>query len=276
MFILAMSAAGVTAAGCNSSNDDQRFSRKGEVCQTTADCESGLSCVPRSSGSNGICVKGEFKIAQTAKECAIIECHDSVDCCPTPPSNCASLDQQCKQSPGSFACDDFNRLCRCDGSRYACESGRCRPACKTNTDCGIGSCIEGKCVECEDDGQCRNGTVCNSGRCVPPCTSDTECPSFNRCSEGRCVDSGCSSDRECVAATKNVEAKCTDKKCVVPCQTDLECGNPQEYRFYSCIKNQCVYVGCESDKECQLYLGQSAVPGTKHEIVCRDRVTEGE
>jgi hypothetical protein len=120
--------------------------------------------------------------------------------------------------------------------------------------------------------------VCAHNQCVPPCTTDSECPSFNRCSEGKCVDAGCSSDRECVAATKNVEAVCKDKKCVVPCQTDLECGNPQEYRFYSCIRNQCIYVGCESDKECQLYLGQSFNPGTgqKHEIVCRDRVAPEE
>ena len=63
--------------------------------------------------------------------------------------------------------------------------------------------------------------------------------------------------------------------CVVPCQSDLECGNPEEYTFYSCIQNQCIYVGCQTDKECQLYLGGGAQPGGKHQqIVCRDKAAK--
>jgi len=94
---------------------------------------------------------------------------------------------------------------------------------------------------------------------VKGCTLDSECPSFNRCQSGQCVEGTCKSDRECVAATGSVEAKCnaTTQKCTVPCQTDLECGSSQDYNFYSCISNECVYTGCDSDKECELYFQRS-------------------
>ena len=277
--IAALAAASFAATGCNSSsNNDPRKSKKGEVCETTSDCADQLSCVPRATaGGGGVCVQGEFKVAPTAKECAVIQCQQPVDCCPTPPPSCVSYDQQCKQ--GSMtACDEYNRYCKCDGAKFACNNGACSAQCQTNTDCFGGTCSNGACIQCQDDSGCTNGNVCSSsGQCVPPCQTDTDCPSFNRCDTGKCVDSGCASDRECIAATKNVTATCAkDKTCVVPCDTDLECGNPEEYKFYSCIKSQCVYVGCASDKECQLYLqGQSGQTGTTHgQIVCRDKATQ--
>jgi len=88
------------------------------------------------------------------------------------------------------------------------------------------------------------------------------------------VESGCQTDRECIAATRNVEATCgKDGKCVVACQTDLECGNPKDYSFYSCISGQCTYVGCASDKECELYMGSSGT-GSQGRVVCRDKVAK--
>ena len=272
------------AAGCKSTSSsvDVRKSSKGEVCQTTNDCADGLDCVPRANQPGGLCVKGEFNVAPTAKECAVIDCAAPVDCCPATPAgiDCTNLNTQCQQfGPTSSYCSEYKTYCACDGSRYTCTAGACSSVCQTATDCGGGSfqCTGGKCVQCSTDSQCTGGNVCSAaGACVPPCKSDTDCSSFNRCTTGHCTATGgCQSDRECIASTKNVTATCgKDGTCVVPCQTDLECGNPEEYRFFSCISNQCIYVGCATDKECQLYLGASTGGGTKHQqIVCRDKKT---
>jgi hypothetical protein len=271
------------AAGCKSTSTtvDARKSSKGEVCQTTNDCADGLDCVPRANDPGGLCVKGEFNVAPTAKECAVIECAQPVDCCPVTPAgiDCTTLNSECQQGgPTSSFCSEYKTYCACDGSKYACTNGSCQSICQTPTDCGGGTfqCNAGKCVECTADNQCTGGDVCSdTGACVPPCKTDTDCSAFNRCSSGHCsATGGCATDRECIASTKNVTATCAkDGTCVVPCQSDLECGNPEEYRFFSCIANQCIYVGCGSDKECQLYLGTNVGPGgTKHtQIVCRDK-----
>jgi hypothetical protein len=39
-----------------------------------------------------------------------------------------------------------------------------------------------------------------------------------------------------------------------------------------CLKNECTYVGCQSDKECQIYLGTTG--NGKLQVVCRDKVAK--
>jgi hypothetical protein len=73
---------------------------------------------------------------------------------------------------------------------------------------------------------------------------------------------------ECIAVTQNVQATCGDSKCSVPCQTDLECGNPMSYNFLACVSGTCVNVGCESDEQCRIMMGLS--PGSNIEAECRD------
>lgn len=270
--------AAVVAACSSKTEAGPRKSRKGEVCQTTQDCDGSLSCVPKGGTSGlGICVQGEFKVAKTAKECVVIQCTKAKDCCPTLPSSCTQLDADCKQGITS-ACTQYDRLCVCDEDKFRCEKNKCTSVCSDDADCGgVSKCVDGECVQCEADDDCDRvnpGAICSSGACVQPCKADTECALFSRCSKGRCVEGGCETNRECVAATDNVEALCQNKKCVVPCQTDLECGNPTDYKFFSCIDKQCVYVGCESDKECQFYVGNSGtpIPGSKPpQIACKDK-----
>lgn len=246
-----------------------RGARKGEACQTTNDCAPGLACVPGSSGV-GVCVLGVFSVTQTAKECAITECTQAADCCGPPPSNCTSLLQQCESQqqldagPGTTpSCTLYDAQCKCDATRRDCENNKCVTKCTSNTECtssGAGRiCAGGKCVQCGSDTDCGSGSLkCVSGKCQPPCEGDGDCPGFQRCLGGQCQEGACQTNRECVAATRNVESTCgTDGKCIVPCTTDLECGNPRNFRFFSCVAGQCLYLGCESDKDCRLMLEPS-------------------
>jgi len=276
--------------GCKSS-DDVRTSRKGEACQTTNDCSGGLSCVPVPGESIGVCVTSQFNISTTAKECKIIQCSAPEDCCaaqPAPSPTCVALKNECADAgAGSVYCSDYQSECpvtTCDASHYACNSGSCQYQCNTDSDCGGSEhCSGGQCVQCAQDSDCASGDTCDTtnGTCQPPCASDGDCPAFNRCNNGQCQESGCQTDRECVAATRNVEAKCDSSQnggtCIIPCQTDLECGNPKDYNFYSCVNSQCVYVGCQSDKDCELYLtggsdsGLSSSLGVNEHVECVDK-----
>jgi len=278
-----------------------RLARKGEACQSTADCAPGLACLPASVGG-GQCVLGAFTVAQTAKECALIECTVGADCCGPPPSNCQSLLESCAQlqdagaQPPIQACINYQNQCVCDGSKRDCEQGKCVVKCANDTECGSGVnrlCAGGKCVQCGKDSDCGSSGQfqCVNGSCKGPCEGDGDCPGFERCLAGKCTPGACQTNRECIAATRNVEATCgTDGKCIVPCTTDLECGNPKNFRFFSCVNNQCLYLGCESDKDCRLLLegaigsssGTSGTSGTsgssggssgssKTHIVCREK-----
>ena len=262
-----------------------RLARKGEACQTTNDCAAGLACLPQ--GNASVCVLAAFKVAQTAKECALIECKAPSDCCPTPPSSCPSYKQACDEartagSPEPIsACTYYEANCVCDTAQRDCEEGKCVIKCVNDSTCSIagsgGKCVGGKCAACASDSDCGEGSElsCVNGKCQPPCQGDGDCEGFDRCVEGKCVESGCQTTRECIAATRNVEATCgTDGKCIVPCQTDLECGNPKGYSFYSCVEGQCLYMGCESDKDCRLLLtgptGSGSLDDDEH-VVCRDK-----
>lgn len=272
--------------GCGDDEPAARVSQKGEACQVTNDCAGGLACAPIPGGAGGVCTVGSFRIEQTARECALIECTSAADCCGTPPSSCPNLLNLCAADAGSSsttACQQYDALCKCDTTKTDCEQNKCVNKCSTDAECTSSSagrkCAGGKCVQCAGDSECSNGQQCLSGTCQSPCQTDGDCAGFNRCNAGKCIESGCQTDRECVASTRNVEATCgTDGKCIVPCQTDLECGNPKSYSFFSCLQNQCVYTGCQTDKDCRLLLTGPSDSGTlpsKQHVVCRDKTAPG-
>lgn len=67
--------------------------------------------------------------------------------------------------------------------------------CKSSEDCagqeGFGKiCVEGRCQECAQDADCREGFVCRTNKCVPKpqCQADADCPSGQRCENERCVE----------------------------------------------------------------------------------------
>jgi hypothetical protein len=300
--------AGALVASSNSGCGDEdptagvpaRLARKGEACQTTNDCAVGLACLPSPSTNGGVCVLGVFNVTQTAKECAIVECQQARDCCELAPSaGCESLKQSCEDYDAGLggspnACSQYQQLCVCDPAKRDCELGKCVVKCTDDSMCsgngGGGKCLGGKCAQCASDDDCggsRGELICLSGKCQVPCQGDGDCPNFDRCLQGKCIAGGCQTNRECISATRNVEATCgMDGRCIIPCQTDLECGNPKGYSFYSCVGGQCLYMGCESDKDCRLLLGGSLSSGSsgtsgttssggtlgpKQHVVCRDK-----
>lgn len=281
MLVLALAfVLGASSNGC--SDDDlapSRVSRRGEACQVTSDCADGLSCLPIPGGAGGLCVTGVFRIEPTGKECAIVECAVDSDCCATSPTDCAQLLALCRADaglPSADACDSYERLCTCDRGLRACSFGKCISKCSDDFECTSSAsgrrCAGGTCVGCAFEEDCPPGQPCLNGKCTPPCAADGDCTGFDRCVEGKCLPSGCLTDRECVASTRKVDARCgTNGRCIVPCQTDLECDNPTAYSFFACIRNECTYVGCESDKDCRLLLAGDGGLVSKQHVVCRER-----
>jgi len=258
-----------------------RTSRRGEACRITADCSDGLACAPIPGGAGGQCVTGDFHVRPTRKDCTVVECSTASDCCDESlAAGCANLRDQCAvQGPSSSACAQYHVHCGCENRTVDCQNDRCVFRCSSDKECtsaGAGRhCTGGTCVHCTLDTDCTDGRQCVNGGCQPRCTNDGDCGGFDRCVAGRCIGSGCQADRECVAATRNVDARCgTDGKCIVPCETDLECGSPTSYAFFSCIDKECKYVGCESDKDCRIFLfgtTDASALGPKQHAVCKDR-----
>jgi hypothetical protein len=256
-----------------------RISQKGEVCQVTNDCAPGLVCIPFPGGSGGVCGVGTFGITRTAKECVAVECRDALDCCPPAPPNCAQLLAGCSDGGAAVLCAQYEAYCKCDATKRDCVADKCIVKCASDVECaasGPGArCLGGRCGVCTTDTDCAANNRCTDGACVPECRSDGDCLGFARCTSGRCVDSGCKTDRECVALTRNVEAKCgADGKCTSACESDIECANPKGYTFVSCIEKRCTYTGCESDKDCRLFgspaPGDVTKPGARY-LLCRDK-----
>ncbi|MBX3230332.1 MAG: hypothetical protein KIT84_03645 [Labilithrix sp.] len=299
--------------GCGDDDDDDISSRvasKGEACESTRDCAPGLACVPNATTTSGgggslslggICVVGVFNVAPTGKECVITECATAADCCAQLSPTCEAFKRSCDSAidagfPESSSCTQFIETCQCDETTRACENDRCVTKCTDDDFCqrtnpSRPKCVGGKCGQCTSDTECKainDKYACVNSVCEPPCQTDGDCPGFERCVAGKCIAGGCQNDRECIYSTRNVEAKCgTDAKCTIPCQTDLECGNPRGYNFFSCIGNQCVHTGCSSDKDCAFFFGltstgggttsSGALPGRglNEHVYCREKDTPG-
>lgn len=234
------------------------YSNRGESCRWRNDCKSGLACI------GGVCTQNDFPIEMTAKSCDLIECSTDQDCCDPDdfPSTCPEWDELC-EGGDEFACDNYDTFCVC---RERCREDRCVFHCTSDSDCGIGSCVAGRCVLCEVDDDCDTNEVCDDGFCEPACTTRNDCPYFHDCQAGRCVETGCDTDRECVAYTGNPRALCREGECKLPCENDAEC-NAFGYDFMDCVEGECVYVGCDSDEECRIRL--DLPPGSSVTAVCR-------
>lgn len=101
------------------------------------------------------------------------------------------------------------------------------PKCNNDDQCKEHNevCVQGQCVECGADNNCKQGFVCQANKCVPKpeCTTNSNCPSGQRCAAGKCT-SECSGDTDCPSG------KCLNNRCVAKgtCAADEDCGSGQE------------------------------------------------
>ena len=250
-----------------SSGSSTRYSGKGESCEVTNDCTSGLSCVM------GMCRVLDVSLPQVPKSCVRVECATKTDCCQSfvPNANCPTYEMNCAMDP--IFCNTYRSLCTCgqDCVEELCVAAA--PGCKSNSECTSTQtpfCVEGKCRQCDGDAACAGtGSKCSQGVCMAACKQDENCPLLHGCQNGVCVETGCKSDRECAFMSKNQLAVCTDGECEVPCDVDGECMGSMETRgFERCEMGKCVFVGCESNRECRALLGLENERGNV-QAVCR-------
>jgi peptidoglycan-associated lipoprotein len=103
-------------------------------------------------------------------------------------------------------------------------------------------CVQGQCVECATDGQCKANFTCQANKCVPrppECRpGDNKCGPGKRCDEaGKCVTAECDPSKPCRPGST-----CQDGRCVArapgTCDTTAECGVNEK-----CEANKCVTAG---------------------------------
>ncbi len=229
----------------------------GESCTSRADCAPGLACF------NARCVQGSSGLAPTGKECVVIQCREALDCCPTPPATCATLEANCLASPGSASCTSFEANCVCDGSNYDCTANQCvfiqcrepvdccpippttcptlKDQCDLDPESTACAQYDANCV-CDGSSYDCNDNVCSVRRA---CTTDANCLTTQVCdvAAGYCV--GCLADDDCPEG-----GACIDNLCESGCQGDEDCPF-----FNQCMDGECVEVGCQTDRECKVFTG---------------------
>lgn len=251
----------------------------GQCSNTFSSCDANSDCSDTCNTSTGFCNQQSGRSCTTSAQCT---------------GTCESRRCDCtnpQYDPSDPICSDPD--CTEDVCRLKCEDEACvvDVSCEEDMDClGSGTgrhCESGACVECTDDEECTGeGESCVENRCKAACTQNEECPLFHSCTGGTCVETGCTSDRECILAVgRNGEsgedarlAKCLPsaadanvKECKIPCENDGACGSELEV----CEGGFCKFVGCDSDEECRSYLGlanETSNPAQPwiSKAVCRD------
>lgn len=107
--------------------------------------------------------------------------------------------------------------------------------CTSNTDCTVGLCNNGNCVQCLSNTDCSGGQICNDNNVCTGCTQDCQCPNGQACVSGLCGN--CSTNTDC--PTGEV---CSGGQCV-QCGTTFDCGDG-----HVCVDNAC--VPCTSNSQC--------------------------
>lgn len=234
-------------------------SRRGESCASRNDCDKDLSCI------NNRCIDTEYPVDPTAKECFVVECTESAQCCADffEDPSCPEYRQECNDFGDQFYCDLVQDLCVCNET---CVEEQCVTqggGCTSDLDCPYYCDIpSSQCVQCRNDGECGGGGLtCQQGFCTAGCVKNEECPLFNSCQSGKCVETGCTSDRECILFTTRPDAVCKDGECTVDCESNAECGELQ-----ACIEGKCTFIGCETNDECRTAL---RLENTELSAVCR-------
>ncbi len=251
---------GCMLLGCAS--DSFQRGEAGESCRARNDCVSGLSCI------SDRCTPGAPSLTVTGKACYRVQCGTDTDCCAdfVPASGCEIYEKDCQANPNN--CDAYLTLCQC---RRTCENELCvdpGPSCTTDTQCPSSTepyCVSRQCVECREHGDCLDSERCVSGSCQTACKTSENCAPLHSCSNGLCVPSGCTTDRECVFVLGHPQGLCANGACIVGCVDSSGCNAAA---FEVCQAGRCTFAGCATDAECRAYLDLSNSPGNTR-AVCR-------
>jgi peptidoglycan-associated lipoprotein len=107
------------------------------------------------------------------------------------------------------------------------------PSCETDKQCKENEfCVDRKCQQCRDNGDCREGYACSAGKCtaIPGyCTEKSQCPAGQECIANRCRP--CASDTECPSGLRCVQGTCMKPQC----STDDDCAQDQECQNGFCV-----------------------------------------
>lgn len=115
------------------------------------------------------------------------------------------------------------------------------PKCDNDNQCKDHNevCVQGQCVECATDAQCKTGFVCQANKCVP---KPPECqPGSTTCGPGKFCDGGVCAPAQCDPNGPDTcpqGTKCTNYKCVPlqpgTCKNQGDCGKTEE-----CVNGVC-------------------------------------
>ncbi len=220
-------------------------------CATKADCcgdmplEAPEKCVNRDS----ICFQPSLP------GCIATACTEDADCGLGTCSGSCTLDGElCLTTPNCAV-----NTCGVSGGAGAGGAGEPDTCTITGTDCSTFSCTTNICTtpfcKCANpdydpldpictDPDCEDicGFVCEEELCIVDmgCDVDLDCPVTTPfCDQGECV--------ECLTSDDCEEEECVDGHCGPVCEVDTQCS-----LFESCQNNECVFIGCQSDRECVL------------------------
>ncbi len=125
------------------------------------------------------------------------------------------------------------------------------PKCNNDDNCKDHNevCVQGQCVECAGDQNCKAGFICQGNKCVPKpeCVSDANCGPGQKCRDGKC-SSECATDADCPGG------RCRNNRCLAQgaCTADEDCGSGQECQGGTCVSrtDACSYepIHFEFDK----------------------------
>jgi len=133
--------------------------------------------------------------------------------------------------------------------------------CDDDADCTVQTCVSPYC-RCENPEYDPTAEICEDPDCEgicgwtcenEQCTVDTSCNIDSDCSG---LSAFCGDDGICVECLTDDD--CEDEECILgrcgpECEVDTQCG-----LFEVCQDDACVYVGCQTDRECVLGGGDSA------------------
>jgi len=262
------------------------LSKRGETCNSSTDCESGLVCLPLATGAGaaglGRCDFEDYGLTPTNKVCWA-ECREAADCCELPTSvmgenlrSCADLMDTLGDSPASCEtsappdlareCFLYKTYCDCGASTWSCDSGTCSytKACERNGEAVKGCPLVTRADRATPTATCDVVTnTCVAVAAVDGCRTDAECDgdpvaddATDSCTQGECVCitklgacyRRCDNTLDCA---RGFDCDLSKKICVATgsCDTDEFCARTMNDVTATCVEHTC-RLPCATDHDC--------------------------